>query len=107
VWISNVELEYVINALRTSSAPRIVNSKGIELLTNRELQVVKLLAEGSSNREMAQRLGLSEHTVKNYVLSIFDKLGVSSRLEVVLYALRSSNQESRSDAQGETSKFGT
>jgi DNA-binding NarL/FixJ family response regulator len=107
VWISNVELEYVINALRTSSAPRIVNSKGIELLTNRELQVVKLLAEGSSNREMAQRLGLSEHTVKNYVLSIFDKLGVSSRLEVVLYALRSSNHESRSEVQGETSKFGT
>jgi DNA-binding NarL/FixJ family response regulator len=107
VWISNVEVEHVIDALRTSSPPRIVNSKGIELLTNRELQVVKLLTEGSSNREMAHRLGLSEHTVKNYVFSIFDKLGVSTRLEVVLYALRSSNQDSRSAIPSESSKFGT
>jgi len=100
-------VEHVIDALRTSSPPRIVNSKGIELLTNRELQVVKLLTEGSSNREMAHRLGLSEHTVKNYVFSIFDKLGVSTRLEVVLYALRSSNQDSRSAIPSESSKFGT
>lgn len=107
VWVSNIELEYLINALRTYSAPRIVNSKGIELLTKREQQVVKLLSEGSSNREIAQRLRISEHTVKNYVFSIFDKIGVSTRLELVLYALRSSGQFSLPDVQDESLKFGT
>lgn len=107
VWVSNIELEYLINALRTYPAPRIVNSKGIELLTKREQQVVKLLSEGLSNREIAQRLRISGHTVKNYIFNIFDKIGVSTRLELVLYALRSSGQSSELDLQDETPKFGT
>ena len=90
VWIGNLELQYLISALRTCYIPHIVNSQGIELLTKREQQVVTLLMEGSSNREIARRLRLSEHTVKNYVFSIFDKLGVSTRLELALYALRGS-----------------
>jgi DNA-binding NarL/FixJ family response regulator len=94
VWVSKIELEYLISALRTCSAPRIVNSKGVDLLTKREQEVVGLLAEGSSNREIAKQLRLSEHTVKNYVFTIFDKVGVSTRLELVLYALRNSGQSS-------------
>ena len=46
------------------------------------------MAEGLSNREIARRLKLTEHTVKNYLFRIFDKLGVSSRVEVVLYVFR-------------------
>jgi DNA-binding NarL/FixJ family response regulator len=45
-----------------------------------------LVAEGLGNREIAQQLKLSEHTVRNYLFRIFDKLGVSNRVELVLYA---------------------
>jgi DNA-binding NarL/FixJ family response regulator len=53
----------------------------------REEQVVALLSDGLSNREVARELALSEHTVKQYLFRIFDKLGRSSRVELVLYAL--------------------
>ena len=46
-----------------------------------------LVAEGMGNREIAELLGLSEHTVKNYLFHIFDKLGISNRVELVLYAV--------------------
>jgi len=64
-----------------------LSANGDALLSARELDVVRCVAEGLSNREIAQRLSLREHTVKNYLFRIFDKLGVSSRVEVVLYAL--------------------
>jgi DNA-binding NarL/FixJ family response regulator len=47
------------------------------------------VAEGLQNREIAKELKLSEHTIKNYLFHIFDKLGVSSRVELVLYAASS------------------
>jgi DNA-binding NarL/FixJ family response regulator len=64
-----------------------VNTQGDTLLTAREEQVVALVAEGLSNREIADELRLSEHTVKKYLFRIFDKLGISSRVELVLYAV--------------------
>ena len=51
------------------------------LLTNREQDVVRLVVEGLGNREIAQQLSLSQHTVKNYLFHIFDKLGISNRVE--------------------------
>ena len=65
----------------------MVNANGNTLVTPREEQVVALVAEGLSNREIAQELGLSEHTVKKYLFRIFDKLGISTRVELVLYAV--------------------
>jgi DNA-binding CsgD family transcriptional regulator len=56
------------------------------LLTPRERDVARLVAEGMRNQEIALKLNLSEHTVRNYLLRIFDKLGISSRVELVLYA---------------------
>lgn len=53
----------------------------------REEQVVALVADGLTNRGVASELGLSEHTIKKYLLRIFDKVGISSRVELVLYAL--------------------
>src|SRR5229473_2425738 len=65
----------------------VVNSNGRFLLTPREEQVVALVADGLTNRGVAVELGLSEHTIKKYLLRIFDKVGISSRVELVLYAM--------------------
>ena len=51
----------------------------------REEDLVRLVADGLSNRDIARKLNLSEHTVKNYIFRIFEKLGVSNRVELVLY----------------------
>ncbi len=88
VWANSAELRYVIEALRVSEPMRLVDSGGEAILSKREQDVVRCVAEGLSNREIASCLGLTEHTVKNYLFRIFDKLGVSSRVEVVLYVFR-------------------
>jgi DNA-binding NarL/FixJ family response regulator len=86
-WINNQQMHYVMDALGEVPTLRVVNSKGRLLLTPREEQVVALVSDGLSNREVAVELGLSEHTIKKYLLRIFDKVGVSSRVELVLYAM--------------------
>jgi len=78
---------YVIDALTSGSATRVINAKGEGLLTPREEQIVTLVAEGIGNREIAEQLGIKENTVKKSLLRTYDKLGVSNRVELVLYAL--------------------
>ncbi|MGA8153268.1 MAG: response regulator transcription factor [Terriglobales bacterium] len=87
IWASNQHLEFLVEAVTQVPSLRVVNSHGINLLTPREEQVVALVADGLSNRGVARELGLSEHTVKKYLFRIFDKLGVSTRVELVLYAV--------------------
>jgi DNA-binding NarL/FixJ family response regulator len=86
IWASSRELTYLLDALGEALPMRVMDARGTTLLSRREQEVVRCVAEGLSNREIAQRLGLTEHTVKNYLFRIFDKLGVSKRVEVVLYA---------------------
>lgn len=86
IWANSKELRYLLDALGEALPLRVTDAKGTQLLSRREQEVVRCVAEGLSNREIAQRLGLTEHTVKNYLFRIFDKLGVSKRVEVVLYA---------------------
>jgi len=86
IWANSKELRYLLEALGEAMPLRVVDTRGAALLSRREVEVVRCVAEGLSNREIAQRLGLTEHTVKNYLFRIFDKLGVSKRVEVVLYA---------------------
>jgi two-component system, NarL family, nitrate/nitrite response regulator NarL len=86
VWANSAELRYLLHALREAPQMRMVDHRGDAMLSKREHDVVQCVAEGLSNREIAKKLKLTEHTVKNYLFRIFDKLGVSSRVEVVLYA---------------------
>jgi two-component system nitrate/nitrite response regulator NarL len=85
VWANSNELRYLLDALSQAMSTRLVGVAGASL-SKREQDVVHCVADGLSNRETAHRLNLTEHTVKNYLFRIFDKLGVSSRVEVVLYA---------------------
>lgn len=88
IWANSAELRFLLEALCESEPVRVVDAGGEAMLSKREQDVVRCVTEGLSNREIASRLGLTEHTVKNYLFRIFDKLGVSSRVEVVLYAFR-------------------
>ena len=56
-------------------------------LSQREREIVGLVAQGYKNKEMAEKMFISEQTVKNHLHNIFDKLGVSDRLELALYAI--------------------
>jgi len=88
IWANSAELRFLLEALCESQPMPVLDAGGEAMLSKREQDVVRCVAEGMSNREIASRLRLTEHTVKNYLFRIFDKLGVSSRVEVVLYAFR-------------------
>jgi two-component system, NarL family, nitrate/nitrite response regulator NarL len=97
VWANSTELQYLLQALAQPTFPNHLTLSGGPL-SARETDVVKCVAEGLTNRQIAERLKLTEHTVKNYLFRIFDKLGVSSRVEVVLYAVRNSGAPHASPA---------
>jgi two-component system nitrate/nitrite response regulator NarL len=88
VWASSEELHYVLDALAQPAPLESVSLSGSRPLSKREEEIARLVAEGLSNREISQRLDLSEHTIKNYLFRVFEKLGVSTRVELALYALK-------------------
>jgi DNA-binding NarL/FixJ family response regulator len=93
VWADSSQLHHLLEAFAGGSVERRApRDRGLSLLTAREETVVRLVAEGMGNREIAQQLKLSEHTVKNYMFRIFEKLGLSNRVELVLYAIARLNQ---------------
>ncbi len=87
IWASSRQLNYLIESLSRPKATQIVDAKGDMVLSAREQEVLNLLAEGRSNRAMAEALNLSEHTIKNHLFHIFYKLGVSNRAEAILCAI--------------------
>ena len=87
-WASSEQMGFAIDALASSPSVRAVGANGLDLLSKREMDVVRCLADGLSNREIAERLGLSQHTIKNYLFRVFDKVGVSSRMELLFLALK-------------------
>ncbi len=65
----------------------MVGKRVRDRLTPREMQIVSLIVLGSKNKEIAARLGVTEQVVKNYLRSVFDKTGVSDRLELALFTI--------------------
>lgn len=91
VWLNNEQMQCLIQNLAQVPSLRVVDAGGLRLLTPREEQVVALVADGLANREIARELNLTENTVKKYLFRIFEKLGISTRVELVLYAVSHSN----------------
>jgi DNA-binding NarL/FixJ family response regulator len=91
IWASNEQLAHLVSSVSRPKSTDVTDFHGRPLLTAREQQVLHLLAEGLSNYELATVLKLSEHTIKNHLFRIYDKLGVSNRTEAVLYALTPRN----------------
>lgn len=75
------------STLSTMPTPDHAGAQVVKRLTPKELQIVALVSEGAKNREIAGRLGTKEQVVKNYLRSIYDKVGVSDRLELALYTV--------------------
>src|SRR5712691_1558701 len=85
IWVDNRVTAEVMRAFAKDSNGTPRGDK--PLLSDREKQVVQLVAQGYRNREIGQELFISDQTVKHHLHNIFDKLGVSDRLELALYAI--------------------
>ena len=85
IWLDNRMTAEVIDAFKKSAESGQRREK--PLLSDREKEVVQLVVQGFRNREIGEKLFISEQTVKNHLHNIFDKLGVSDRLELALYAI--------------------
>jgi len=84
MWIDQ---RVAADVMKAMSDPRPVTRAERAQLTAREQEIVSLVAQGFRNKEIADKLSISEQTVKNHLHNIFDKLGVSDRLELALYAI--------------------
>jgi two-component system nitrate/nitrite response regulator NarL len=100
IWASSEQLRYVIEALAKDEPQPIKSANGTQLLTKREEELVQLVAEALTNRDIARQLNLTEHTVRNYLFRIFNKLGTSNRLELALYVIKQRAASQGSDSGG-------
>jgi two-component system nitrate/nitrite response regulator NarL len=87
IWADSEHVQYLVETLAQKESPPIIDARGNALLTKREQSLVELVAQGRTNRDISRELGLSEHTVRNYLFRIFNKLGTANRLELALYAI--------------------
>jgi two-component system nitrate/nitrite response regulator NarL len=92
IWADTSGVSLAIEALASTPMLRAVGKNGVNLLSKREQEVVQCLVQGMTNREIADQIGLSQHTVKNYLFRVFDKLGVSSRTELLFMTLNHDNK---------------
>lgn len=86
-WIGGRRVVNLVVALHELMAQAMQPEKKTYGLTPREMEVVHCIVEGCSNRDVARQFGISEETVKRHLSNIFDKTGVSTRLELALFAI--------------------
>jgi len=85
-WLDNQGVNWVIEAYRSQSS--LMNSpRSKNRLTDKELLIVSCVAQGMKNKDIAHEIGTTEQVVKNYLRRVYDKLGVSDRLELALYCV--------------------
>jgi DNA-binding NarL/FixJ family response regulator len=84
VWLPHKQVARIAKFVETTASQPL---RPVETLTQREKTIISYLMQGWRNREIAQHLSITEQTVKNHLRSIYDKVGVSDRLELVLYAI--------------------
>jgi DNA-binding NarL/FixJ family response regulator len=85
-WIDNQSVSWVIEAYRAQAAA-LVNPRTQPKLSPKEMSIITCITQGKRNKEIASQLGTTEQVIKNYLRKIYDKLGVSDRLELALYCL--------------------
>jgi DNA-binding CsgD family transcriptional regulator len=87
IWANSEQMGVLAHALASSHTVCAVDARGMNLLSKRELEIVHGVAQGLTNLEIAERLNLSPHTIKNCLFRIFDKLGVSNRVELLVMTM--------------------
>lgn len=80
IWAKGIAAEYLVEAVRSGPSCDAID---FDTLSKREIEVVQHVVHGQTNKQIADQLRLSEHTVKNYLFRIFEKLGVSNRMELL------------------------
>ena len=85
-WIDNQSVSWVIEAYR-AQATSLTNPRSQPKLSKKELAIISCITRGMRNKEIAYQIGTTEQVIKNYLRKVYDKLGVSDRLELALYCL--------------------
>jgi two-component system, NarL family, nitrate/nitrite response regulator NarL len=98
-WIDNQSVTWVIEAYRAQAAA-LVSPRTQPRLSPKEMAIITCITQGKRNKEIAFQLGTTEQVIKNYLRKIYDKLGVSDRLELALYCLH--NKIIQTDADEES-----
>jgi DNA-binding NarL/FixJ family response regulator len=95
-WIDNQSVNWVIEAYRAQAAA-LVSPRSQPRLSPKELLIITCITQGKRNKEIAYQLGTTEQVIKNHLRKIYDKLGVSDRLELALYCLHNKIIQSDTD----------
>ena len=102
-WIDNQSVNWVIEAYR-SQAAALVSPRTQPRLSPKEMAIITCITQGKRNKEIAFQLGTTEQVIKNYLRKIYDKLGVSDRLELALYCLHNKIIQTDADEQSVAQK---
>jgi DNA-binding NarL/FixJ family response regulator len=105
IWANNTHLEHVVEAVMQAPVQGPTKPTMLTVLSKREEEIARLVASGLSNHEVAQRLSLSHHTVKNYLFRVFEKIGISTRIELVLYVLSRGKRPESEQRENEEMTF--